>query len=209
MSKLVKCVAALALMAASIAPASANLVTNGGFEQGTTSWSVNGWSMGNFQRGSHSGANSAGTGCTDGQFNCTFGQTLSTAAGQRYDLSFWLYADGYTDESGNLTGYQFNGLRVRFGGTDVFTAIDFPTTNTNGSYVPGGPSTRITVNNILANSPLTFLQFAGYHGPAGIFVDDISVEASAAVPEPGTLALAGLALAGLAASRRRKSRAAK
>jgi hypothetical protein len=197
-------VAAFTLAGAMAAPAMANIVTNGGFEAGDAGWTTVGWGAFNSDRGTHSGINSMGTGCTDTEFRCTFGQNLTTVAGQRYDISFWLYTDGYVDRSGQVVGQFENGLRVWFDGAIVDTIINFPTTNTGGDWLPGGPSTLITINGVVASGSSTLLQFGGFHEPAGIFVDDVSVDASNGVPEPGSIALVGMAFLGLAATRRSK-----
>jgi hypothetical protein len=205
MKKITQYIAALALVAASAAPASsANIVHNGDFESYQDGWSLNGWEIGNAGRGVHAGEGSAFTGCPYPEFECTFGQTLSTVAGQRYNLSFWLYSDGIVKDG--EVSFQFdNGLQVFFGSEVVKTIHNFPTTNTSDDFFPGGPLTRIVVNDLLATSASTYLQFAGYHGPAGLFVDEISVEAVGEVPEPGTLVLSGLALAGLYGANRRRA----
>ncbi|GEM_PF-684793 len=206
-------VAMLVLATAVIAPASANIVVDGSFEafNGEGAWQSQTW--GRYLRGTQDGGFSAGTGCTiNSGFRCTLSQTLATVTGQRYDLSFWLYADGALNDNGEIVSNFDNGLRVWFGDEIVETIINFPTTNTSGSIGTGGPSTLITISNILATSASTVLQFAGYHNPAGIYLDNVVVEAvpgeePGEVPEPGTLSLLGLAMGGLALARVRRARA--
>ena len=86
------------------APAVANLVSNGGFEDGSIDSATTGWGFRNTGRGQHSGGSSAGTVCTDSTFGCTFSQTLMTVANQRYDISFWRYTDGRVDATDNTVG---------------------------------------------------------------------------------------------------------
>lgn len=205
--------ATFVLAAAVIAPASANIVVDGSFETfgDDGAWQTESWSQ--YLRGTQDGGFSAGTGCTSSSnFSCTLSQTLATVAGQRYDLSFWLYTDGAVNDNGEIVSNFDNGLRVWFGDEIVQTIINFPTTNTSDSINTGGPSTLITISNILATSASTVLQFAGYHNPAGIYLDNVVVvavpgEEPGEVPEPGTLSLLGLALGGLALARERRARA--
>ena len=56
--------------------------------------------------------------------------------------------------------------------------------------------------DLIASSANTSLSFSFRDDPGFLYLDSVTV-AAAAVPEPGTLALAGLAIVGLAATRRR------
>ncbi len=199
-------IALAAILNAAFAPLSAmaNLVANSGFES-NGSWEtseppgVAGWSISNFGRGTHTGLASMGTGCLDPSFSCTFFQTLATTADSLYDISFWLYADGVFGIPGSSTP---NGLQVTFDGAVVSAISNFPSTNPFTTLLPGGPSTLITINKVPARSNLAVLHFGGFHAPQGIFVDDVSVVTSNAVPEPASIALIGLLLAGLVCVRR-------
>lgn len=201
--------AVLGLAMVAAAPALAgNIVLDGGFELNDGSWSTGTWTNTTNTRGIHTGERAMMTGCLLIDFGCRFRQSLATVAGQRYDISFWLYADGSVDANGTPVGQFDNGLQVWFGADVVKTIRNFASTNLGQDPRTGGPSTLITIHDVLATSNSTLLQFGGYHEPAAIWVDDVSVvavEPPAEVGEPGTLALAGLALAGMASLRRRKS----
>ena len=201
---------AVAVAMAVAAPASANIVRDGSFELNDGTWQLTeGWFLGDAGRGAHSGVNSLSTGCFGPEFSCFAAQVLPTTAGQLYDLSFWLYADGVIGPDG-FPIFQFdNGIQVMFGDAVATTILNFPTTNTSTDITTGGPSTQIIVRNLMATSASTILQLSGYHDPSGIFFDDISVElAVSQVPEPGAWSLIGMALGCLGLSRWRRARRA-
>lgn len=190
--------AALALVSATTA-ASPNLVTNGDFEQGSTGWTTR-MAIGVFgSQYVHSGAYSAGTGCVG--HGCVsafgsgayFGQTIGTHVGSSYDLSFWV---------GENSG-QTSEMSVFWNGVLVADIVN-PANNTIGrtGFV------EYTFNNLLATASGTGLEIHGRQDPAAIFFDDVSVVETNAVPEPGSIALIGLGLAGFAAARRKSARAA-
>ncbi len=193
--------ATMALLAA-IAPAEAasiNLVVNGGFETGNLEgWTFQGYEGGRFYSGTgttvadtpiapHSGQDAAQIDVQNimGQ---TLSQTLATIPGQTYTLTFWhLYqiADikhevGYFDVGWNNEDVHFE------------------------SYLPSSPLgwTEFTFDVLGTGSDtLSFYYLEGPPNDQGL--DDVSVVAGS-LPEPGSLALLGLGLAGVIGLRRRR-----
>jgi hypothetical protein len=119
--------------------------------------------------------------------NSTISQTLATTAGQTYVLSFWAQDRAGVDASSQGLAYTVDG-----------------TTN----YVQGGsvPGWTHFTETFVATGP-TSLSFAatGASDSLGSSLDNVSVTA-AAVPEPGTFALAACGLAVLGLARRRSTR---
>ncbi len=116
--------------------------------------------------------------------------TLVESDGSAFEF---LGLDGANASSGssatiNVLGYQGEKLV----GTDTFTAGKAQTFD--ASALSSLALTRVEITGSFENGP----------GIAA-YVDNIRLEKAAAVPEPGTLALAGLAVAGLGLSRRRRA----
>ncbi len=124
-------------------------------------------------------------------------QTLSTVTGQLYAISFWANADGS------------NTFSVTFGGNPVTGAPTSIAENGFPSSTYLGNSSKFTFysGTVLATSDSTNLTFTASL-PAGtttVEIDNVSVVAATAVPEPSGLVLATIgSLGGLAFAWRRR-----
>lgn len=169
--------------------AHANIVSNAGFETGDfTGWTQTGDTT--FNGVQCPGAGFVQSGNCDAFFGPvgTLGgitQNLSTVAGTFYDISFWLDPDG-----ANPSQFIFNWD----GGAAELSLSNMPDTG------------FVEYNfHLLASSATTSLSFSFRDDAGFIFLDTVTVNAATtSVPEPTTLALAGLAILGLAVTRRRR-----
>ena len=166
-------------------PASANLITNPGFETGDfTGWThLGGAVVGTFDGvAPHSGNFQARIGLPGGQPG-SLTQFLATTPGSSYTIDFWLANPFFT-----------NNFIVSWGGAPILSLTN------PGAF--GYTEFTFTETASTASTSLSFLSPAD----SGIFfLDDVSVEpAGVGVPDGGTtVSLLSGALLGLAALRRK------
>jgi hypothetical protein len=166
--------AALVLATVFAGAAQANIITNPGFETGNfTGWARSGdtsfTAVDNFSP--HSGRFSAFLSTSGSTGSIT--QTLATTVGVSYDIEFWLN-----------TAFRPNFFSVSFDGIvlDSLTNI-----TTSPSILPA--VYKLFSYSAFASSASTDLVFTFRHDPWGWDLDDVSVEAATAVPEPGSVSL--------------------
>jgi hypothetical protein len=179
--------AALVLGTFSAGAAQASIITNPGFETGDfTGWALSGdlsfTAVDDFSP--HSGRFSAGLG-TSGSTG-SISQTLATTAGVSYDIEFWVN----TAVTPNFFSVSFDGIVL-----DALTDI-----TTSSTILP--PFYRSFSYTALASSASTDLVFTFRHDAWIWDLDDVSVDAATAVPEPGSLSLFAGGLTMLIALRR-------
>ena len=185
--KVVPFIAAIAAFGLS-APANAaqELVTNGGFESGNFSgWLQSGITSRTFVCGcEHSGTVGAGLGAPFGEG--ILSQVITTVPGQTYDVSFWLAYD----PSSVLDSFNFD-----WGG-DTRLILGFGA----GTF-----DYSLESFQLIATDTATQIRFDYRNDRALWYLDDVSVKATNAVPEPGTwmLMLLGFGAAGIALRRQR------
>jgi len=170
--------------------AHANILTNGGFETGDFSgWTQGGNTaatyVGNNPNTPHTGSFAAELGptITPG----TLSQTLATTAGASYSISFWLE---------NTAGSTPNSVTAMWDSSTLLSITNF----VNRAW---------TLNTFtVTGTGSDTLRFSFTDSPGYLGLDDVSVTAitpAADVPEPVSLALLGMGVAGVVATRRRRA----
>ena len=186
------------------APASANLIVNGSFEDpdvASGAWqafdasAVAGWDGSRIEIWDNFNSETAYQGDQFAELNSDPGtgtafsifQDIATDIGQTYDMSFAYQARRSDNE-------EFEFSVTPDGGVAMSWLLSDHTTNGwsvfSDSFVATAINTRIMFTSVVPET-----------GTVGNFLDDVKV--TVAVPEPGTLALFSLGLLGLGMARRR------
>jgi hypothetical protein len=166
----------------------ADLVTNGGFEDGFNGWTLDQPAWTQIDDGTwapyilpHTGKYYADFGSADADTPNIITQSLATTIGQSYKVSFWLANDGGTPAN----------FYADFDGSHLTTLENPPAFLDWVQY-------SYTVTPSTSSSALTF---TFYQVPGYFHLDDVSVSA---VPLPGSLVLLASALLPLGWRRLRK-----
>lgn len=207
MKKLILSIAAVLALGTAQTASAANLVYNGSFEVGPKPGSfiqlnagstvIDGWTVlphsvdyiGTYwaaQDGSRSidlaGGNLGG-----------IKQTINTVAGSTYTLSFWMPGNPAGKAVAKDLDVFISGIANPFNYT-----FDLNNTFTDMMW-------QEKVINFVANSNETTIAFkANQYGVYGPALDNVSVISATPVPEPASMALGFMSLAGLLATRKRK-----
>jgi hypothetical protein len=195
-SSLLAVLGSAVLATVAVSGASAQIVTNGGFETGD----FTGWTQ--FGNTGFSGVEPVGV--HSGSFGAFFGpvgstggitQALATTSGDSYTFSFWLSNDG--------VGQGTTSFEADWNGASVFTLSNpstFDYTLESFTETAGSNSTPIT--------------FSFQNDPSFWLFDDVSVvdngpagSTSSVTPEPTTMTLMATGLVAMAGIGRRRKRA--
>lgn len=169
--------------------ANANIIVNGGFEEGMTGWSVSGaddYDVSSYG-GVHGGSFNLWGYDNDGY--ATLSQTVNTTIGELYNFSFWSRTN--YDVAANILGYSFDN------GATIFTV------NRTTSWAE-------TATSFIASSNSTTIEFYFQtdSGTGTWHFDDVSLvkNTAAPVPLPSAVILFGSGIAGIIGLRRRNNR---
>ncbi|WP_240616519.1 PEP-CTERM sorting domain-containing protein [Marinobacter fuscus] len=166
----------------------ASLITNGGFESGLAGWTcvTPGGNCGTASWGGPKEGSRHFYGYDNGPGGLSY-QSFATNIGSTYSIDFF-YGSSSTSPTNNLS------LEVG----DLAETFSFSTDDSWSSF-------SSTFTAISATTSLHFF-FDTDGGSGTLWLDDIVVDAVvASVPEPSSIALLGLALAGLSFARRKKA----
>jgi choice-of-anchor C domain-containing protein len=206
--------ALLALALGTTRQARADLIVNGSFEQPggagvtlyggstyITGWTVTGDSIDYTDQSTWLASNGGYSLDLSGRAAGGIEQTFASVAGQAYQVSFDMAGNPYDGPAIKTMEVSAAGASQHFTfDTGVFTSfpiMDMGWTTMSFQFTATGSSTTLAFTSLVVNSPF---------GPA---LDNVRVTAlSAVVPEPSTLAIAGLAgVCGIAYGLARKRRA--